>query len=161
MSALSALCLTLCAVGAGVSLLSSLAPQKRTGRVMSFVIGLFVILSVMRAVSTAVADISADVSLVQPTLPDTFSEDDRVRAVAQRTAKYLVEAADELLRAEGITADDIRISLKISDEGRIYADRVDIYINEASRDREDDIEAIIYRNLAKEPDIYVTGQEAE
>ena len=161
MSSLSAMCLTLCAVGAGAGVLSSLIPQKRTCRVMSFVIGLFVILSVMSAIKNCFSEMSPGFQLEEIALPDDYSEDDRISALAQRTAGYLVEAADELLKAEGIIAEDIRISLKISDEGRIYADRVDIYINEASRDREADIEAIIYRNLAKEPDIYVTGQKAE
>ena len=161
MSAVSAVCVTLCAVGAGAAMLSALIPQKRTGRVMSFIIGIFIIATIMGAAEALINDIRADLSFTQDAQITEFSDSDLTAAVASETAGYLVEAADELLRSEGIYAEDIRISLRINDSGGIYADRIGIYISEDCSDRSQDIESIIYRNFSKEPDIYVTQREAE
>ena len=161
MSGLASFTAMLCAVGVGVSMLSVLVPQKRTKRILGFVLGLFVLVSVIGAVRMMLGDLHLDTALsVDAPLP-TCSDEDYIGEVAQITADTLVKATDELLREEGIAAEDIRITVSISDDGRIYADRVTIYISERYMDRKNDIEAIVYRNLSKEPDIYVKGQEAE
>ena len=68
---------------------------------------------------------------------------------------------NELLKNEGIFAEDIQLTLKISDEGRISVKRAVIYINEADRDRTEKIESVVYRNIAKEPEVYVAGETSQ
>lgn len=155
MKSISSVSLMICYVGVGASMLSVLVPQKRTRRIMTFILGLFILVSVTRAVMTAVIDFKAEFPTVQDISVTEYSDTDYSAAVAKQTAENLVSAADSLLKSEGITASDIRLSLKISEEGRIYIDRADIYISEEFRSRTSDIESIIYRNFSKEPDIYV------
>lgn len=161
MNALAPFTLTLCAVGVSVSMASVLIPQKRTKRTLGFVLGLFVLVSVIGAVRSVIDDIHIDTSMISSEGLPTYSEDEYNAEAARRTADILVTAVDDLLREDGITADDIRITVRISDEGRIYADRIVVYIDEQYRDRKQDISEIIERNLSKEPDIYVKGQKAE
>ena len=158
MSAPSSLPTVLCTLCAGVSILTLLIPQKRTYRIVSFVLGLVIIATILTAFVSAAdsIDISFDVS-EDTEYPDY--DEEYISAVARETAENLVKVSDELLRSEGITADDIRLSVKISDDCRIYIDRVDIYINESYEERTSDVESIIYRNLAKEPDVYVNREE--
>ena len=156
MSGVSAACGVVCCAGAASAMLSVLMPQKRTKRVMNTVLGLFILVTLMNAARSAAGELSGSLDFIQPEVSCEYDESDCTDEAVRRTAEYLVAASDELLRAEGIEAEDVRISLRISDEGRIYVDRVDIYISEQDEDRAADIEAVIYRNLAKEPDIYVT-----
>ncbi len=160
MNGLKSVGLTICYVCIAVSILSVLVPQKRMRRIMSFVIGIFFIGSVITAFSAQITEIDLSLPADSSEIP-TYSEDDYTDAVAQMTADNLTKALNELLINEGIAAEDIRLSLKISDEGRISVVRAVIYISETYRERKQDIESIIYRNIAKEPEIYVTGEETQ
>lgn len=161
MSALASLTLLLCCTVVGASILSMLAPQKRTRRIFGFVIGLFVLVTLINGVKSAVSELHIDVSEITSGGALDDSEEDYRDAVVSRTADILVRSLDELLRAEGVVADDIRLKLKTSDSGSIYADRIDIYISEQYRGRRNDIRSLVYTNLSKEPGIYVKGQEVE
>ena len=158
MNALNSVGLTICYVCIAVSILSALVPGKRMRRMMSFVIGIFLIGTVISAFSTEIKGVDLSVPQDVTEIP-TYNEKDYEDTVAQMTADHLTESLNELLLNEGIAAEDIRLTLKISDKGRISAERVIIYISEAYRERTRDIESIIYRNISKEPEIYVTGQK--
>ena len=161
MSGIQAICMTLCYTCVVVSMITVLIPQKRTRRVMSFVVGLFFI-------STFITAASAQLSAIDLMTPDineipipTYEETDPQDAVAQMTADHLTQALNELLNNEGIFPRDIRVTLKISDEGRISVVRADIYISEKDKDKTPEIKSIVYRNISKEPEIHVTGEEAQ
>ncbi len=155
MSTLATLSLTLCYLSVAVTVISLFLPQRRTRKIFNFVIGLFVICSLIYSLRDT--GLSLGESLIQPgniEMPQ-YSQEDYNAQVVQKTAENLVAATDELLRAEGIEARDIRLSLKISDEGRIYVADADIYISEDDFPRMGEVESIVYRNLAKEPQVYV------
>ena len=157
MSALSHLALCLCYISVVVTVISLFLPQKRTRKVFSFVIGLFVIcslISVIRNVSVSIGDFEIKAPDPLPAAAQEYQEQ-----VKQMTVENLVAATDELLRSEGIEAKDISITLKISDEGRIYVEDVVIYISENDLFRKQDVQRIIYGNLAKEPRVYVEKEK--
>lgn len=161
MSGLQTVCVTLCYTCIAVSIISLLVPQKRTRRVMGFVIGLFFISTMTSAVAEQVGQIQlSEIEQEEITIPE-YSEEDFNNEIAQMTADNLTSALNELLLNEGIQAQDIQLTLKISDKGRISVVRAVIYINEADRSRTSDIRSIIYRNIAKEPKIYVDGEEPQ
>ena len=158
MSAISGLGVTVGCVCAAVGILSVLIPQKRTGRLMSFVIGVFFIGSLLSAVITGIQDIGdIDTGGYELNIPD-HSEEEYRDTVAQAAADRLIQVLNELLKNEGIQAQDIRLTLKISDEGRIYASRAVIYISREYEHRVNDIKSIVYRNISKEPEVYIDGQ---
>lgn len=161
MSAVASLTTLICCAGLGSGMLSLMIPQKRTKRILSFVLGLFLLVTVINGINAAVGELHLDGILSYNEDVLTESDRDYTGEVVQQTADTLVGLLDETLRDEGIAADDIRVSLKISSSGRISADRIDIYISEPFRGRKNDIRVIIRRELSKEPHIYVQGQEAE
>lgn len=153
MNTISNLSLTLCYLSVAITVLSLFIPQKRTRKIFSFVIGLFIICSLI----SCFVDVSIDFDDLTPE-DQTLSgidHQDYNEAVKQETVNNLVSSIDELLRAQGIEANDIQLSLIISDAGRIYADDIVIYISEEDFGRKQDIERLIYTNLSKEPRIYV------
>ena len=157
MKALSAASVSLCCVVIAVSVISLLIPHKRTTTIFSFAIGLFVIVSLLNVFSD-IPPLEADDSAIEATEYPDYSDRDINDAAVQMTAENLTVELNELLINEGIKADDISLTLKISDNGRIYAARVIIYISKDYMNRRDEIRSIVYRNLSKEPEIYVAGQ---
>lgn len=153
MNTISNLSLTLCYLSVAVTVLSLFIPQKRTRKIFSFVIGLFIICSLISCFVDASIDFD-DLTTEDQTLSG-IDHQDYNEAVKQETVNNLVSSIDELLRAQGIEANDIQLSLIISDAGRIYADDIVIYISEEDFGRKQDIERLIYTNLSKEPRIYV------
>lgn len=127
---------------------------------MGFVIGLFFISTLVTAVSAQMENIIfAEPETEEISVP-CYDENDYEDTAAQLTADNLTEALNELLLNEGIQADDIRLTLKISEERRITVSRVIIYISKDYQSRETDIENIIYRNIAKEPELCYRGKSS-
>lgn len=160
MSGISSLAVLICCAGVGTGMMSLLIPQKRTKRILGFVLGLFILVTLINGVKASLSDLS--LAAVDTQVQDiAYSDGEYTDAVVRQTADELVRALDELLRDEGIEADDIGVELKISSDGRITADRIDIYISEQYRGRKNDVSSIVNSHLSKEPHIYVQGQEAE
>ena len=157
MKALSAASVSLCCVVVAVSVISLLIPQKRTTKILSFAIGLFVIVSALNVLS-GLSNVEIDDAVIDVTEYSESNDRDINDAVIGMTAENLTVELNELLKNEGINADDISLTLKISDNGRIYAARVIIYISKDYANMREDIRSIVYRNLSKEPEIYVAGQ---
>lgn len=161
MSAVQGVGVTVCYTCIAVSILSVLTPQKRTRRIMSFVIGLFFLSTLLTAVRDQVSEIDWSVSENPVAELPTYHEKDYQDVVAQKTADQLTEAVAELLLNEGIQTEDIQLTLKISEQGRISVERAVIYINENERQKTEQIKGIVYRNLAKEPQVYVKEPEVQ
>ena len=159
MNAIKAVSMTLCYTCVAVSMITVLIPQKRTRRMMSFVVGLFFISTFMTAVSAQVSEIDLDTAQISEIPIPTYGERAAEDTVAQLTADNLTQALRELLVNEGIDPKDIQLTLKISDEGRISVVRAVIYISEKDITKTAQIKSIIYRNISKEPEIHVTGEE--
>ena len=161
MNAIKAVSLTLCYTCVAISMITVLIPLKRTRRVMGFAVGLFFISTFITAVSAQVSEI--DFSSPNPNdIPiPTYDEDYSRDTVAQMTADNLTQALNELLLNEGIEPNHIELTLKISDEGRISVVRAVIYISEKDISKMPTIKSIVYRNISKEPEIHVTGEEAQ
>ena len=161
MNGLKAVSLTLCYTCVAVCMITVLIPQKRTRRIMSFVIGLFFISTFITAVSAQVGEINLNKPDVSDIPVPTYNEKDCQDLVAQKSADNLTQALNELLNNEGIYPSDIQLTLKISDEGRISVVRAVIYISERDRDQSERIKSIVYRNISKESEIHVTGEETQ
>lgn len=161
MNALQSLSITLCFTAVAVSIITVMIPQKRTRRIMSYVIGLFFISTFITSAAAHLNDIDFSLPDSEEIVIPTYSETDYQDTVAQMTADNLAESLDELLENEGVKADDIQLALKISDEGRISVVRAVIYISETDRPKTAQIKSIVYRNISKEPEIYVSGEEAQ
>ena len=160
MSSIQAICVTLCFTCVAVGIVSVMIPQKRTRRIMSFVTGLFFISTLVTAVSGQFNSTELSLPEIGEIVIPTYSDEEYQSTIAQMTADNLTEALNEILQNEGIFVRVIQLTLKISNEGRISVVRAVIYISEDVRDKTEKIESIIYRNIAKEPEIYVIGDES-
>lgn len=155
MSTLNTAATTLCVCCIVCSLLSMLIPQERTKKTLNLVLSLFLICSLILPVRALLSDITMDFDTEDTVGNYSFSQKDYDRSILKQTADNLVLCADELLKNEGIAAENIRLSLKISEQKSIYVSNIIIYIDKETADRKQDIETIIYRNFSKEPKIII------
>lgn len=86
MSGIQAICMTLCYTCVAVSMITVLIPQKRTRRVMSFVVGLFFISTFITAASAQISEIDLRTPDINEIPIPTYKETDPQDAVAQMTA---------------------------------------------------------------------------
>ncbi len=161
MNGIKAVSMTLCYTCVAVSIITVLIPQKRTRRVMGFVVGLFFISTFLTAAAAQVSELDLHSPYPSDIPIPTYPVEDSRDTVARMTADQLTQALNELLNNEGIFPDDIKLTLKISDEGRISVVRAVIYISEQDIHKTPTIKSIVYRNISKEPEIHVTGEEAQ
>ena len=159
MNTIGSAALILCYLCVGVSMLLFIMPQKRTRHILNFALGLFLIVTLGNLLLTAFSIRSEALPEFESSDVPSYDEQEYVDTVAQITVDELVQLTDELLRNEGIIAKDIRLTLRITEEGRIFIGRADIYISELYADRKEDIKRVVYRNLSKEPDVYVQKEE--
>ena len=86
----------------------------------------------------------------------SISEKEYEKLILNATADNLVVAANDLLISENITAENIEIGIKKSDNNSIYISRIYIYISKDSESKIDDIKRIISTNMSKEPVVIVS-----
>ena len=88
------------------------------------------------------------------------SEDssDYEKLVLNQTADNLVVAANDLLIANEIEADNIKVSIKKADNNSIYISSIYIYISKEYESKTEEIKSIIGSNMAKEPVVIVSEE---
>ena len=144
------------------SIISLIVPDKRMNKTVNLVLGLFLICSMIIPIKGIVSTIKGEGVILQDyEFEQNVDEDikDYQKAVMKETADNLVKVTDNLLKNEGIEADNIKLSLKLSDNNSIYVGRIIIYISKKYEDRLNDIEKIVYSNMSKEPEIIINEQE--
>ena len=140
------------------SMLSMLAPFGRTKKIINLILGFFLISSMIVPLVSIFAESKIGVSL-HSSSQDYYSDNKEYeKMVLQKTAENLVDAANNLLLAENIKADNIKITLKKTDNNSIYISSVNIYINKAYTNRAQDIVKIITTNMCKEPEIILNEE---
>lgn len=156
MNVLSNFSSVMCVCSVAVSMLSMLVPQKRMKKTLHFILGLFLVCSLVIPAQGLFSSLSADFDFDEGDYAyDSFDESAYTASVLKETASGLVRAADNILASEGISPVDIRFSLKTDEKGCIYISRLIIYITEEDEDRLDEIAELMYRNFSKKAEIII------
>ncbi len=152
----------ICVCCVACSIISLIVPDKRMNKTVNLVLGLFLICSMIVPIKGIVSTLKGDDMLLQDyEFEQNVDEDIKnyQKAVMKETADNLVKVTDSLLKNEGIEPDNIKLSLKLSDDNSIYVGRIIIYISKKYEDRLNDIEKIVYSNMSKEPEIIINEQK--
>ena len=156
MNTLSGISVTACACCIACSVLSLLFPDGVMKKTLNLVMGAFLICSMLIPIIGSVQTMSFDYE--SDTESVSVDEDySRIyeEEVLTQTAKNLVIVANDLLKSEGITPENIEVGIKKSDNNSIYISTIHIYINETDADKTENIKRIIERNMSKEPVVIV------
>ncbi len=129
-----------------------LAPLGRMKKLVNLVLGLFLILSMLVPVVSLFKYNKNELTIEDSGLEyDVSQEESYNTLVLNQTADNLVQAANNLLLSEDIKADNIKISLKKTDNNSIYISSINIYVSKEYKNRAEDIIKIIGSNMSKDP----------
>ncbi len=138
------------------SIISLVAPLGKMKKIMNLILGMFLLCSMVIPVVGLFDSFPSDFKFDESVSQYSDNTDDAYnQMVLNKTADNLVLAADNLLKNEGITADNIELALKKTDNDSIYISSVVIYISEQYSHRAQEITKIIASNMSKEPVIIV------
>ncbi len=156
MTALKNSAVIVCVCCIACSIISLVAPLGKMKKIMNLILGMFLLCSMVipfvGLFDSFTADFEFDESATQYSDDSTDAYN---QLVLEQTADNLVLAADNLLKNEGITASNIELALKKTDNDSIYISSVVIYISEQYEHRAQEITKIIGSNMSKEPVIVV------
>ncbi len=133
-----------------------LFPLTVTKKTVSFVMGAFMICSMLIPLIGAITSFTVDYEQSDEIIEGDYDYEGQLeKEVLNKTAENLVVATNDLLTSEGITPEDIKISIGKSDNNSIYISSIYIYITEQDRERTEYINNLIARNMVKEPVVIV------
>ena len=133
-----------------------LFPFTVTKKTVSFVMGAFMICSMLIPLIGAITSFSVDYEGSDEIIDYNDNFDAQLeKEVLDKTAENLVIVTNDLLTSIGITPQDIKISIGKSDNNSIYISSIYIYITEQDSERSDYIKNHIARNMSMEPVVIV------
>lgn len=133
-----------------------LFPLTVTKKTVSLVMGAFMICSMLIPLIGAISTFTLDYEQSEGVMHyDNDYEAEFEKEVLTETAENLVIVTNDILSAEGISPQDIKISIGKSDNNSIYISSIYIYITEQDKERVEHIKNIIIRNMSKEPVVII------
>ncbi|MBQ8057146.1 MAG: stage III sporulation protein AF [Ruminococcus sp.] len=141
------------------SIISVIAPTGRMKKTVNLIMGMFLLCSmavpVVGLFSASTYEFKVDDYNIEYKSEDSS---DYEKLVLNQTADNLVVAANDLLIANEIEADNIKVSIKKADNNSIYISSIYIYISKEYESKTEEIKSIIGSNMAKEPVVIVSEE---
>lgn len=155
MTSLNTAAVSICICCVICSILSLIFPNGTTEKIMNLLLGAFLVCSMLIPMLTFISSFSIESDVVENSFEykdDYYSYE---KEVLSTTAKNLVVVTNDFLASENISANDIKISIKKSENNSIYISSIYIYISDEYKGRIDEIKRIVLRNMSKEPVVIV------
>ena len=152
MSGLSVAVITACAASVICSLLSQFISDGGMKRVLSLVMGAFMICAMLLPVSKALVSFRPDPEKYQGFDELTATADEAFSAqVVKQTQKNLEQTLCALLEQNGITPRDCRIILAESENSGIIISQISIYIDQSDSLNADTVTALVRQHFGMSP----------
>lgn len=130
MNVIWSVCGAVCVVAIAGAIISTLMPDGNTKKIMTLVLGAFMVCSMIVPVKSAITGFSANVTGFQSEAQVTASADEiYTETLISQTEKSLEQTLAGLLNSENIKFNRIRFYLKQDSNLGIIIDRVCIYID--------------------------------
>ncbi len=158
MNAIKSASVVVCACCIVCSIIGLISPSGTMKKTVNLILGAFLICSMIIPLVGLSSALMTDFSVSDDFNVDTYpynNDENYEQLILNETAENLVTAANDLLVGEGITAENIEISIKKSENNSIYISAINIYITKEDEYKAEKIKNIITRNMSKEPVIIV------
>lgn len=144
----------ICASALICTLVSNFVTDGGTKKIISLVLGAFIICSMVVPIKNAVNGFNKEISETQ--IPDaSVSTDDEAygREILKQTRKNLESALRDLLLQNGVEINSCEIILAVTDDNSIIISSVSIYIYKEYTQYTDLISEITFQNFSVQPNI--------
>lgn len=154
MNGLFSVAAVVCASSLICTLVSNFVTEGGTKKVLNFVLGAFIICSLIIPVKSAFSSIGTDISYSEDysQLVSTYDEIYNKQLVAQ-TKQNLEATLEQLLEQNGIVASKCEIILSLKDDNSIIISSVSIYIDKEYTPYTDTIYELTSQNFGVKPNI--------
>ena len=154
MNGLFTVAATICAASVIVALLSHFITDGGTQKLISLVMGAFLVVSLLAPVKNAVADISSSIGDIPAKQEYTATTDEVYQKQMLSVTKSNLEATlADLLEQNGVSVNRTEIILALTDENRVIISNISIYINEESAADRELITRVTEDNFSFRPQI--------
>lgn len=154
MNELLAVTSAICASALICTLVSNFVTDGSTKKIISLVLGAFIICSMIVPIKNAVNGFSEEIA--ETDISDlAVSTDDEAysREILKQTRKNLESALKDLLLQNGIEINSCEIILAVTDDNSIIISSVSIYISKEYTQYSDLISEITFQNFSVQPNI--------
>ena len=152
MSGLSTVVVTACAACIICSLLSSFLTDSGLKRVLSLVMGAFLVCSMLFPVAKAIAGFRPETDGYPSYDALTATADEAVTAqVVKQTQDNLENTLKALLVQNGVTPHSCEVILAESENSGIIISQISIYIDQSDSRRTDEISALVRQHFGMSP----------
>lgn len=152
MSTVMSVCSAICVVAIGGALISIIIPDGNTKKILSLVIGAFLLCSMILPVKNAISDMNFEIDGFPKETQITASADEAyTESVIKETENTLAKTLDGLLKSENINVKRIRFYLKEDENLGIIINRISIYIDKKNNSKVFRINEITEENFGQTP----------
>ena len=144
----------ICASALICTLVSNFVTDGSTKKIVSLVLGAFIICSMIVPIKNAVNGISEEIA--ETDISDlAVSTDDEAysREILKQTRIYLESALKDLLLQNGVEINSCEIILALTDDNSIIISSVSIYISKEYTQYSDLISEVTFQNFSVQPNI--------
>lgn len=144
----------ICASALICTLVSNFVTDGSTKKIISLVLGAFIICSMIMPIKNAVNGFSEEIA--ETDISDSaVSTDDEAysREILKQTRKNLESALKDLLLQNGVEINSCEIILAVTDDNSIIISSVSIYISKEYTQYSDLISEITFQNFSVQPNI--------
>ncbi len=154
MSGFYTVAVTICAAALACSILSVFVDDSGLKRVLSLVMGAFMVCSLLIPAKNAIGEISLDLSSY-PSAQELISTSDEAinRQVVAQTRENLENTLRDLLAQNGIEINSCKIVLSDQGQNRIIISSIVIYIDMETAVQSTQISSLCSQNFGIEPNI--------
>lgn len=154
MNELLAVTSAICASALICTLVSNFVTDGSTKKIISLVLGVFIICSMIVPIKNAVNGFSEEIA--ETDISDlAVSTDDEAysREILKQTRKNLESALKDLLLQNGVEINSCEIILAVTDDDSIIISSVSIYISKEYTQYSDLISEVTFQNFSVQPNI--------
>ena len=130
MKSIATIAAVICIGALGCSIVSAVAPQGSTRRILNTVLGAFILCSMLVPIKNAITDFNVNISITTPEADLQVVADEAYNtAVMTETKATLESTLISYLENNNISPENVVIQLASYDNGGIYIDKISIYIS--------------------------------
>lgn len=146
MKSIAVIAAVICVAALGCSLVSAVAPQGNTRRILNTVLGAFILCSMLVPIKNAITDFNLNISIATPETDLKAVADEAYNtAVMAETKATLENTLLAYLENNKISPENVEMELASYDNGGIYIGKISIYISKVYENKTAEI-----INLTKE-----------
>ncbi len=144
----------ICASALICTLVSNFVTDGGTKKIISLVLGAFIICSMIVPIKNAVNDFNKEIAETKISDSPVSTDDEAYgREILKQTRKNLESALRDLLRQNGVEINSCEIILAVTDDNSIIISSVSIYIYKEYTQYTDLISEITFQNFSVQPNI--------